>query len=1070
MERLNTIIKYYINKLERDYRTAIETGNATPELSFRPALDDFLEQISKYINPQIDRIFEPRQQGKYGRPDWLFNNNSTMGIYGYVEAKGFNPDITLNPRDYESQVKRYLYLGNPVILTDGVDFIVYNPNGTSKLTSICKKPINWANIEINTDILPVLREFFKEEGFRTVSEKQLVSELSKRAKYLCEDIESILNLEEDEAENETERNTIIALKHLWDIASKRHNISLKDNHTFAGFVAQILAFGLLYAHRFINSEGITPQEKYQKLQVFWSSPMFKKPVLRLQPFKTLVDALSEELNSSFSKIGIWYNNTRRLLSCIRLSDLQISTPNFHELYESFLATYDGQTRNDFGAWYTPMCLAEYAAKFVNKILPSVLPGELVNGKALKVIDPCCGTGTFIEAVLKNIKLYDGSQIIGFEILPVPYALANYRISMLDVKDEPDIEVILTNTLSDSTFKHTKIKDGATDVVSTFFLKEQRKAKKLSSPPLTLIIGNPPCSDSVTINNEGKIISKLMEDFRPRVRKGRSNKQKQLANEMTKFLRWCLYKAEKSSPSVFALVLPSTFAQNESFLNARKYLVEHVSEMWVLDFDIDNRAGHNAENLFNTLQGRLLLVGTIRQLNFTLPTIHYKGIYNLTKREKKEFLESDIEFTDWESVNIDKKYIFKPSAKVDEELYANFWHLGSDDEPSIFMRDCSGLKLAPTHLLVHFSKGQLKRRSRFIADENNNYEQIKDRWYKGQTKPPAQSKLSHEVKVALANSDDCIVEYSYRPFLTASLILNNKLMDALRKTPGGGMRERPEVQAAYADERVFGFAVAPAPADICPVIKKFSSFCWNIPDNDLATRGNAHVFCNRFPNYKSKKGWSAKPVNNINDRLLSELSARFNYTKDELINKVVFYTYGSLNSDLYMKSFSGKLHTVAGEWASIPITSDKDLFDRMVSVGMIMANVEKKTFNIEETMITKLFGSKLLTDFQESEIHSYNCTTDSIELLDNRKRPILVIPVAEEVLKFDVSGYNVIREWLKYHSYSYYRKACGKSDLLDLLCLIIRILEYNKQVKESDIIMRDILIGQLVKPIHNSEGK
>ena len=116
----------------------------------------------------------------------------------------------------------------------------------------------------------------------------------------------------------------------------------------------------------------------------------------------------------------------------------------------------------------------------------------------------------------------------------------------------------------------------------------------------------------------------------------------------------------------------------------------------------------------------------------------------------------------------------------------------------------------------------------------------------------------------------------------------------------------------------------------------------------------------------KKGWSAKPVNNINDRLLSELSARFNYTKDELINKVVFYTYGSLNSDLYMKSFSGKLHTVAGEWASIPITSDKDLFDRMVSVGMIMANVEKKTFNIEETMITKLFGSKLLTDFKNQK--------------------------------------------------------------------------------------------------------
>lgn len=61
-----------------------------------------------------------------------------MGIYGYVEAKSFNPNVVLNPVDYERQVKRYLYLGNPVILTDGIDFIVYYPNKTSSLISVCK--------------------------------------------------------------------------------------------------------------------------------------------------------------------------------------------------------------------------------------------------------------------------------------------------------------------------------------------------------------------------------------------------------------------------------------------------------------------------------------------------------------------------------------------------------------------------------------------------------------------------------------------------------------------------------------------------------------------------------------------------------------------------------------------------------------------------------------------------------------------------------------------------------------------------------------------------------------------
>ena len=182
MEQLNSILAEYIKRLGNDYKTAINTGNATPELSFRPALDEFFGKISEFINRKIGRIHEPRQQGKYGRPDWVFSNKNTMGIYGYVEAKGLNPDVVLNPADYEGQVKRYLYLGNPVILTDGVDFIVYNPSGTLSLTSVCKKPINWNAPELNSDIFPIFKDFFKEEGFRTIGEKQLVAELSKRQK------------------------------------------------------------------------------------------------------------------------------------------------------------------------------------------------------------------------------------------------------------------------------------------------------------------------------------------------------------------------------------------------------------------------------------------------------------------------------------------------------------------------------------------------------------------------------------------------------------------------------------------------------------------------------------------------------------------------------------------------------------------------------------------------------------------------------------------------------------------------------------------------------------------------
>jgi hypothetical protein len=73
----------------------------------------------------------------------------------------------------------------------------------------------------------MFRDFFKEEGYRTISEKQLVAELSARAKHLCADLESILSLEEDEAENKTERDTIVSLKNLWDIAKKNHDKELE---------------------------------------------------------------------------------------------------------------------------------------------------------------------------------------------------------------------------------------------------------------------------------------------------------------------------------------------------------------------------------------------------------------------------------------------------------------------------------------------------------------------------------------------------------------------------------------------------------------------------------------------------------------------------------------------------------------------------------------------------------------------------------------------------------------------------------------------------------------------------
>lgn len=1061
MEELNQIISNYIRTLTSDYRTALLTGNSTPELSFRPALDSFLSHLSQYINTNAVRIFEPRTQGKYGRPDWLFYHKTSMGIFGYVEAKGLDPNNQIDRTSYQAQVQRYLNLGNPVILTDGVDFAFYYPDGSNEIISIIKKPISWDDTDIvNNDIFSRFREFFKEEGYRTISEKQLVSEISSRAKLLCSEIEEILSLEIDEAENEAEKNTIVALKNLWDLASTNHDKALKDNHTFAGFIAQILSFGLLYAHRFINGKRNSPKEKYEQLHAFWLGNKYNAQNIKLSPFKHLVKALSDELESKFSKLGIWYDNTRRLLACVRLSERQVRYPNFHELYEAFLKEYDGKTRSDFGAWYTPMCLADYISRFVKNILPTLSVGSKPLQHAIKIIDPCCGTGTFIEAVLKNINLRPGSQIIGFEILPVPYALANYRISVLDFSDDIDIEIVLTNTLSDSTFKPVKIEGGSTDIISTIFRNEQKRALALTRPPITIILGNPPCSDAVNISNEGAVIAGLMNDFKPDIRTNRSNSQKQLANEVSKFLRWCLYKAEQSKPSIFALILPASFANNISYKYARKFLSSKVDRLWVLEFDQDNRAGHNSENLFNTLQGRLLLVGALSLSQSLIPSIQYKNIQSLSRTDKEAFFKGKISLSNWCEIELDDNYTFRPVARTDEEMYSKFWYLASTEKPAIFERHCSGLKLAPTHLLVHSDKGQLVRRSKYIADLSHTYTEIKERWYKGQAKPPLESKLAPNVRMALSASSRNILNYSFRPFLTMQLVMDDALMDEIRSTPGGGMRVRPEVQAAYKNNNVFGFAVAPAPSEISPHLEKFTSFCWYLPDNDLATRGNSHIFCNRFPEYKKKSNWNPDIHRNINNALLECLASQYNQEMKDLENEIVFYSYAVLNTPQYLHDFEGKLYSTAGEWPAIPIASDYTLFKEMSRIGYDMANLEKNNSHEIE------FSESIFIEYQASTeiiISSYQISDNSISCLDENGNQTLLITAPSEILSFKASGYDVVREWLKYHSYAYFRKTCSSAEILDLMTTLNKVRIFIDLAASANSIFHKIISNQLIEP-------
>ncbi|MFZ1977907.1 MAG: type ISP restriction/modification enzyme [Bacteroidota bacterium] len=1054
-----TITEDYLRNLSRFYKESRRINEMTAELSYRPILNEYFSAISKEFGKDIASIYEPRLQAKAGRPDWRFYDKKTLGIYGYVEAKPIDVEREIRVEEYLEQIKKYLSLGYRVILTDGLEFVFFDPaDGSYKRFCIVEKGMGASfNDTLSLDRFSLiesgLKTFFHDIAARKITEQQLVTECALRAKFLAAEIKTLADLPARAGFNQAENKAIEVLAELKLVVQKHHDPLLKNKTVFAAFVSQVLIFGLIYAHRIIGIGSQPPKERYEKIRNFWLDEQNSKYTTHLKPFKALAELLREEI-ASLGALGVWYDDCCLMLSHVQLRADQVSAPDYHELFEKFLTAFDPKTRFDYGAYYTPKNLATYAVTLAEEVVRLNFAGRSLYEVGNKLIDPCCGTGTFLENLLLESKSKSGNaKIVGFEILPAPYALAHYRVAALSPRYQ-NIKIILTNTLNDA------LENGPTESEGNLLDEEQQAATDLARPPLTLIIGNPPSSDS-SLHSQGEdfeIIQRLLNDFRPpeNARSARQNIQKQLQNEYIKFLRWSANKAMESEDSVICLVLPSSFAESPSYLYVRKWFLSNFSKFWIMDIDKDGRTGVWSSSIFHTLQGRLLFLALRKknkEKNNVSTEFHYASIDEFELKEKTAFLydgssaRSDI-LKSFEKFNVDEvNPVFRPTKDFDRTRYARFWSLyptGEKETKHIFERHCSGLKLAPSSLFVHADEPILLRRSTDIADEKIGVDELLNKWYQGQDRVPPQSKFSSDVRSVFRRELDlkgrnAIAIYSYRPMLNIPAIISEEILNTLSRTGGGGTRYRPEIVSAFADSRTFGIAIAPSPVDLSSKLHRFVSFCWYLPDNDLSKRGNAHVFCNYFPEYKNtRKNWDSIPRLNLNAELLEA-------TGVDSPDKILFYVYGILCSDVFLEAFEPMLFTSSGvnQQPKIPVARDRIMFDAIAELGGNLALLERHVSDedifLEESYAT--FVHELGARAFRLDSFSIDSENESVLLKGDDFR-FEIKPIPKEVLDFQIGGYQVLQQWLKMHSYSYTRVEFGERHLKRFLFTIQSI---SKQI-------------------------
>lgn len=1067
----------HLEKIKSVYRLVLR-GQGTPELSYRPHIHEFLSKMMKANAPDADVIHEPASQLQKGHPDWLFYHSESLGVYGYTESKGLEPRSSLDWRQHQEQICRYLSLGHKLALTDGVDFFLFGSRqGEPEHIMLAEKPLDarseWSPAATAPAVRSFFSDFFREPAPRCVTDAGLVADLAVRAKNLAEDIESLVRLRPDEGINAAETRAIGALRSIKETLTGEYDASLSSDERFSKAVSQILVFGAFYAHRHLHGPK-KPSDLRKQLAEFWTSEITTDSENRLKPFRALAGILGKD-GRPLDAINSVYSECMLYLSYVKLSNDQQERPNYHKLYETFLEQFDPRDRIDFGAYATPSELARFMIGLAEHMSRSVF-GRSIFMSNNKIIEPCCGTGTFLEEILREaaargVGVRDFPAVAGFEILAAPYALSQYRLYQLKERYPlaSRVRSLLCNTLSDRITNSSTIPKAPAGQ-RTLFDDEIREAAEAATPPITLVIGNPPSSDADRrLGISQNAISELMEDFRPpaQERRGRQNVQKQMQNDFVKFLRWACHKVESDEYGIVAFILPSAFLQHRSYEFARKWIFHNFSRVWVVEFDKDARTGAATSNIFHTMQGRCMLFCS-RETDKGKAVIRYASVTDLSADEKmtrlKSLLERAVRSRDLEGVflnveptadSVGGNYAFKPATPYDGRLYSAFWNLtGADPKNHIFQRHSSGVKLGMTSALTHLDKGQLSRRIRDMGDTSKTYADLTERWFRGQAKPPPESSMSGEIRSSIrkvsADPQGHIKRYSFRPFVNAFAFLHEDTLQKAERSGGGGTRRRPEVLAAFSKNDNPGISVAPSPVDLGAGIQRFSSFCWHVPDNDLCARGNGHVFCSTFPKSGpsgGKSGRSGSNRNNINP-LLEEALRASGIGSESLGTGVVFYVYAVLSSKFYLKRFEGALYST-GRWPKIPMFGGAT-FAELSSLGRQIAECE-------EAHVEPARGSKILpNDGIRLKRYEINIPDGTITLHDNGRQRYVLDGFKHPCLEHTISGYSVFGEYLKRNKWAYLRRNFTNDDVHKLYMLNETLSRQLELIRQADRLIESAL--------------
>jgi predicted helicase len=780
-------------------------------------------------------------------------------------------------------------------------------------------------------------------------------------------------------------------------------------------------------------------------------------------------------------------------------------------YETFLAAYEAKLRKSRGVYYTPEPVVNFIVRAVNDILVNEEIFDLQHGlgnRKVTILDPATGTGTFLYAVIKQIRdnvskygidkwntfLRDAkliNRLFGFELLMTPYTIAHLKLGLLlgdlgyKFAPEERLKVYLTNALEEG-IKQGDLIPGITQIIA----EESSQAGKVKTEvPVMVVLGNPPYSVSSQnaskrkriLNQDeryladveytgsawnkkyktgkaGKTITELthigelLELYKGRVRLEKEKNIQPLDDDYIKFIRFAQYQIQKT-PKGYGII---GFITNHSYLNGlihrgmREELLKYFDTLYIMDLHGNSLLkettpeGNVDQNVFDIQQGVAILIAV---------------------REKSE--------PDYFSTAYKSRDGVKEMAKV---WYYDLW--GSREDKYRFLESANlnnvdWIELQPTapnyfFTAINYSLDTEKEYKNYwnIQDiflvYSNVIETGKDDVLVDFEKNQLQEFIKKLADPKISDKDIADIykigdSSNWNFFKSRLLIIKDGMQDHLIKR----IYYRPfDIRFTYfhsilrrMQEKVLTNLIQDnlgllAMRQVASGDNQYTHFmvCNHIVDNRsfFSNRGRPSV----FPLYIYPN--TGNQQTNLFIEKTSNLSPKFLETIKHKLGKtptpeaIFYYAYAIFHSPNYRSRYAEFLKI---DFPRLPLTSNQKLFDSLAEKGEKLVNLHLMKSTTLNNLITTFANEG---NNQVSEV-TYNSELQRVYI----NKQSYFTDITQHIWEFKIGGYQVLDKWLKDRKNA--NRVLSDDEIIHYQKIVVALTETLRLMQEIDNLIPDFPI-------------